>query len=145
MTYASYDDLVTRFGETKLTQLTDRAVPPARVPDRGVIEAALADATETIDGYAAGRYLTPLSPVPAPVRRWCADMAFYYLHAGTSGKISEDARKMFEDALAGLKDMAKGVIVFQAEGVPAANIPGGGSVKLDVPGRIFTPESLKGF
>ena len=83
MTYASYDDLVTRFGETKLTQLTDRATPLARVPDRGVIEAALADATETIDGYAAGRYLTPLSPVPAPVLRWCADMAVDCRHTGT--------------------------------------------------------------
>ena len=140
MTYASYDDLVTRFGETKLTQLTDRATPLARVPDRGVIEAALADATETIDGYAAGRYLTPLSPVPAPVLRWCADMAFYYLHTGT-GKVPDDVRKMFEDALA----MSKGVIVFRAEGVPAANVPGGGSIKLDAPARIFTPESLKGF
>ena len=89
-------------------------------------------------------YLTPLSPVPAPVRRWCADMALYYLYTGI-GKIPDDVRKMFEDALAGLKDMAKGVIVFQSEGVPAANIPGGGSIKLDVPGRIFTPESLKGF
>ncbi len=144
MTYASYDDLVTRFGETKLTQLTDRATPLARVPDRGVIEAALADATETIDGYAAGRYLTPLSPVPAPVLRWCADMAFYYLHTGT-GKVPDDVRKMFEDALAGLKDMSKGVIVFRAEGVPAANVPGGGSIKLDAPARVFTPESLKGF
>ena len=144
MTYASYDDLVTRFGETKLTPLTDRATPLARVPDRGVIEAALADATETIDGYAAGRYLTPLSPVPAPVLRGCADMAFYYLHTGT-GKVPDDVRKMFEDALAGLKDMSKGVIVFRAEGVPAANVPGGGSIKLDAPARIFTPESLKGF
>ena len=52
---------------------------------------------------------------------------------------------MFEDALAGLKDMAKGVIAFQAEGVPTANVPGGGSVRLEVPGRTFTPESLKGF
>lgn len=142
--YAAYDDLVTRFGETKLAQLTDRAVPPTRAPDRAVIEAALADATETIDGYAAGRYLTPLSPVPAPVRRWCADMAFYYLHTGT-GKVPDDVRKMFEDALAGLKDMAKGVIVFQSEGVPTANVPGGGNIKLDVPGRMFTPDSLKGF
>lgn len=144
MTYATYDDLVTRFGEMKLTQLTDRATPPARCPDKGVIEAALADATETIDGYAAGRYLTPLSPVPAPVCRWCADIAFYYLHTGT-GKVPDDVRKMFEDALAGLKDMAKGVIVFQAEGVLAVNVPGGGSIKLDVPGRIFTPDTLKGF
>lgn len=144
MTYAAYDDLVTRFGETKLAQLTDRATPPTRTPDKAVIEAALADATETIDGYAAGRYLTPLSPVPAPVRRWCADMALYYLYAGM-GKTPEDVRKMFEDALAGLKDMARGVIAFQSEGMPTVNVPGGGSIKLDVPGRIFTPDSLKGF
>ena len=144
MTYASYDDLVTRFGETKLAQLTCQGGTLGKIPDKSVIEAVLADATETIDGYAAGRYLTPLSPVPAPVRRWCADMAFYYLHTGT-GKVPDDVRKMFEDALAGLKDMAKGFIAFQAEGVPTANVPGGGSVRLEVPGRTFTPESLKGF
>lgn len=57
MTYASYDDLVTRFGETRLAQLTDRATPPARRPDRAVIEAALVDASEAVDGYAAARYL----------------------------------------------------------------------------------------
>ena len=74
MTYASYDDLVTRFGETKLAQLTCQGGTLGKIPDKSVIEAVLADATETIDGYAAGRYLTPLSPVPAPVRRWCADM-----------------------------------------------------------------------
>ena len=118
MTYASYDDLVTRFGETKLAQLTCQGGTLGKIPDKSVIEAVLADATETIDGYAAGRYLTPLSPVPAPVRRWCADMAFYYLHTGT-GKVPDDVRKMFEDALAGLKDMAKGVIAFRRS-VPTA-------------------------
>ncbi len=143
MTYASYDDLVTRFGEAKLTQLTDRAAPPARHPDRAVIEAALGDASEAVDGYAAARYRTPLAPVPAPVRRWCADMAFYYLHTAT--KVPDDVRKAFEDALAGLKDMARGVIVFQAEGVPTVNADASGSVRLDVPGRLFTPDSLKGF
>ena len=143
MTYASYDDLVTRFGEAKLTQLTDRAAPPARHPDRAVIEAALGDASEAVDGYAAARYRTPLAPVPAPVRRWCADMAFYYLHTAT--KVPDDVRKAFEDALAGLKDMARGVIVCQAEGVPTVNADASGSVRLDVPGRLFTPDSLKGF
>ena len=144
MTYASYDDLVTRFGEKMLVQLTCQGGTLGKVPDKAVIEAVLTDATETIDGYAAGRYVTPLSPVPAPVCRWCADMALYYLHAGT-GKVPDDVRKMFEDALAGLKDMAKGVIVFQAEGVPTVNVPGGGSVRPETPGRMFTPDSLRGF
>ena len=143
MTYATYDDLVTRFGEMKLTQLTDRATPPARCPDKAVIGAALTDATEAIEGYAAGRYRTPLDPVPAPVRRWCADMAFYYLHTAVSAP--EGVRKAFEDALAGLKDMARGVIIFQAEGVPTANTDASGGVRLDVPSRIFSPDTLKGF
>ena len=144
MTYASYDDLVTRFGEVTLAQLTCKGGALGKVPDKAVIEAALIDATETIDGYAAARYRTPLSPVPAPVRRWCADMALYYLYAGT-GKVPDAVRKAFEDALAGLKDMARGVIVFQAEGVPTVNADASGGVRLEVPGRTFTPQSLKGF
>lgn len=144
MSYASYDDLVTRFGETKLAQLTCQGGPLGRIPDKAVIEAVLTDATEMIEGYAAGRYVTPLSPVPAPVRRWCADMALYYLYAGI-GKVPEDVRKAFEDALAGLKDMARGVIVFQSEGVPTVNADASGGVRLEVPGRTFTPDSLKGF
>ena len=143
MTYATYDDLVTRFGEMKLTQLTDRSIPPARYPDKAVIGAALTDATEAIEGYAASRYRIPLDPVPAPVRRWCADMAFSYLHTAVSAP--EGVRKAFEDALAGLKDMARGVLVFQAEGVPTANTDASGGVRLDVPSRIFSPDNLKGF
>lgn len=144
MTYASYDDLVTRFGEVALAQLTRKGGTLGKDPDKTIIEAVLTDATETIDGYAAARYRTPLSPVPAPVRRWCADMALYYLYAGT-GKIPEDVRKMFEDALAGLKDMARGVILFQSEGVPTVNADASGGVRLVVPRRVFTPDSLKGF
>lgn len=143
MTYASYDDLATRFGEAKLTQLTCQGGTLGKVPDKAVIEAVLTDASETVDGYAAARYRTPLSPVPAPVRRWCADMAFYYLHTAT--RVPDDVRKAFEDALAGLKDMARGVIVFQAEGVPTVSADASGGVRLDVPGRTFTPDSLKGF
>ena len=144
MTYASYDDLVTRFGEVKLTQLTCQGGALGKIPDKAVVEVVLTDATETIDGYAAARYRTPLAPVPAPVRRWCADMALYYLHTGT-GKVPDDVRKAFEGALAGLKDMAKGVIVFQAEGVPTVNADASGTVQMDVPGRLFTPDSLRGF
>lgn len=147
MSYASHEDMILRFGETKLAQLTCRdggrnGAPDE--PDQSRIEAALSDASETIEGYAAGRYRVPLSPVPAPVRRWCADMAMYYLYAAT-GKVPEDVRKAFEDALAGLKDMAKGVIMFQCEGVVTEEVSASGDIMMDVPSRIFTADSLKGF
>ena len=142
MTYATYDDLVwiscRGYGSVgKLCEL--HLTKPGH---KAVIGAALTDATEAIEGYAASRYRIPLDPVPAPVRRWCADMAFYYLHTAVSAP--EGVRKAFEDALAGLKDMARGVIVFQAEGVPTANTDASGGVLLDVPSRIISPDNHKG-
>ena len=68
----------------------------------------------------------------------------YYLYAAT-GKVPEDVRKAFEDALAGLKDMAKGVIMFQCEGVVTEEVSASGDIMMDVPSRIFTADSLKGF
>lgn len=141
--YASIDDMLLRFGEAKLTQLTDRVTPPARQPDPAVIGAALEDATQMVDGYAAARYVTPLCPVPAPVRRWCLDIAYYYLH--NSGPVPEDVRKGFESALAGLKDMGKGVIVFAAEGLASAELSAAGDIQLDAPERVFTADSMRGF
>ena len=144
MTYATAEDLVTRFGEVTLAQLTDRGELPDGKPDEAVLTAVLTDATETIDGYAAARYRTPLSPVPAPVRRWCADMAVYYLYVAT-GNVPDDVRKAFEDAMTGLKDMSKGLITFQCEGVVAESAPSSGDILVSVPPRMFTPGSLKGF
>ena len=142
--YATFDDMLLRFGEEKLTQLTDRAMPPSGQPDRDVVEAALKDATELVDGYAAARYRTPLSPVPAPVLRWCADIAFYYLHAALPS-VSQEVRKAYEDALAGLKVMGKGVIIFQAEGLPSEEVSATGDIRLESPPRVFTADSMKGF
>lgn len=139
MPYATFDDLLVRFGETALAQLSDRERQAE--PDLAVIGAALADASELIDGYAAARYRTPLHPVPAPVRRWCADIAYYYLHGDS---YTETVRKAYEDAMAGLKSMASGVIVFQAEGVPTENTANGG-VRYDAPDRVFTGGSMEGF
>ena len=144
MTYATADDLATRFGDMVLAQLTSRGDPSADKPDETVLNAVLVDATETIDGYAAARYRTPLSPVPAPVRRWCADMAVYYLYVAT-GNVPDDVRKAFEDAMSGLKDMSKGLITFQCEGVVAESAPSSGDILVSVPPRMFTPGSLKGF
>lgn len=143
MSYATLDDMVTRFGAETLLQLTQRDAAQAAF-DAAVVQAALDDATDLVDGYAAGRYAVPLTPVPAPVRRWCADIARYYLCSAEMGA-TDDIRKTFEDAIHGLVDMKKGVVVFQAEGVSTPEKQVDGSVAFTGPQRVFTADTLKGF
>lgn len=137
--YATLDDMRLRFGERELIELSD---PEAQATlNEAAVTAALTDAADLIDSYVAGRYRVPLMPVPAPVRRWCADIARFYLDTLRS---NETIRKAYEDALAGLKDVARGMVVFQAEG---AVTPESGSVQVADGGarRVFTQNSLRGF
>ena len=143
MAYTDYAEMLLRFGETKLMQLTDRETPKMGKPVISIIEDAIRAAAELIDGYAAVKYRVPFNPVPAPVRAWCQDIAFYRLHTSPLAE-KEDVRRKYDDAIAGLKDMAKGLITFQAEGIPSANAPSGG-IRLEGPERIFTPDTLKGY
>lgn len=144
MTYATEEDMRVRFGEATLAQLCPPDLPDPGGPEGDAapsLAAALADATELIDSYAAARYAVPLDPVPAPVRRWCADIARWYLDRA---RTDEAIRKAYEDAIAGLKDMARGVIVFQAAGIPSRDTVQG-QVAMSGPERLFSVESLKGF
>lgn len=73
--YASVADLVARFTEEQLVQLSDRS--GAGVVDDAVVEQAIADASAVVDGYLAGRYADqlPLSPVPSVVVSYVCDLA----------------------------------------------------------------------
>lgn len=160
MTYATEEDMRIRFGEETLAQLCPPDLPDpggpegaAAVAPKGLTDgdsrdeggqslaAALADATELIDSYAAARYRVPLEPVPAPVRRWCADIARWFLDRA---RTDEAIRKAYEDAIAGLKDMARGVIVFQCQGIASEDTPNG-QVAMSGPKRMFSMQSMKGY
>lgn len=73
MSYASQADMVLRFGEAELIQLTDHAGIGAL--DAEVLAQALADAAAVIDGYLAGRYSVPLSTLPPILVGYACDMA----------------------------------------------------------------------
>ena len=143
VSYASYEEMLARFGRLELLQVTDLGEAPLADPDADVVTAALADSSETVNGYVAGRYALPLSPVPDPVRRWTCDIARYFLHRDTA---PERVRKAYEDALAALKDVSRGVITLQADGLstPEAAVSGG-HVQTAGPDRMFTAGGLKGF
>lgn len=140
MAYATLQDLIDRFGEEELIQLTDRADPPAEAVDATTVERALADAGHLIDGYVAGRYALPMDPVPDLVKRLACDLARYLLHTHAATEVVKDNHR---DALRALADIAAGRITLQAAGIsaPAA----GDAVQASAPERIFTRDSLGGF
>lgn len=143
MTYATQQDLIDRFGETELLQLTDRQNMPPSVIDAVVVGRALNDADGLINSYLGKVYRMPLSVVPTVLVKRASDIARYHLHGEAAPK-DGDVYRNYRDAVDWLKDVAKGLVTIDAEGVtPAAS--GGGSVKASAPGRVFTRDTMRGY
>lgn len=104
MSYVTGIDLRKRVSETKLTQLTDYRADGAT--DEAIIVAALSYASATIDSYAGGRYTLPLT-VSEQVKDLCITLTIYKLHDGRQ-TMPDQVRRSYEDAIAFLKDVAKG-------------------------------------
>lgn len=142
MTYATKQDLVDRFGERELLQLTDRTNVPPSVVDDVVVGKALADADAMIAGYVGKPYQLPLSVVPPVLTKIGADLARYYLHGEAADKDSVVTRN-FNLALAWLKDVARGVVSIDANGEVPAQV-GGGAIRANPSTRVFRRGTLEG-
>ncbi len=126
MAYATLQDMIDRFGETELAQLSDRTNAAASI-DTAVIDAKLPDADAEIDGYLVQRYTLPLASVPPVLKRIATDLARYHLYDDRS---TEQVTKRYDDAIAFLKDVAKGVAGIGVD-------PGG-----DPPGESASPDYI---
>lgn len=141
MTYATQQDLIERFGEQELIQLTDRVNIPVSTIDDVVVTRALTDASAFADGYLKKVMALPLNVVPPVLTKNIADIARYYLHGKSADKDSAVTRA-YNEAVAFLRDVARGTVELTDGGeVPAA--AGGGSVQATAPDRVFTRDSLR--
>lgn len=108
MAYAVTADMVARFGELDVIQLTDRNQDG--LIDEDVAAVALADATAEIDAY-LGRFKRPFADVPPILKRLCCDIARYRLTAANGVLITEEIRNRYKiDVLDLLRAMAKGEV-----------------------------------
>tara|TARA_R100001129_G_scaffold173048_1_gene144165 strand:+ start:341 stop:772 length:432 start_codon:yes stop_codon:yes gene_type:complete len=142
LTYVTQQQLIDRFGEKELIQLTDRVNRPATTIDDTVVDGAIADAVALVDGYVGKVYKLPVSPVPTVLTRMSADIARYYLH-GKSADKDGPVHRAYLEAVAWLKDVSKGLVSIDADGVVSAPA-GGGSIRAKTGDRVFTRDSLKG-
>jgi len=101
MNYCTKQDLIDRFGENELVQLTDRI--GTGLIDDAVINQAIADAAAEIDNYIV-KYL-PLSAVPAGLVRIACDIARFYLY---DDAVIDIVEKRYDGARHFLEMVAKG-------------------------------------
>ena len=140
--YASLSDMTARYGEQLLIGLTDRGAVATGEIDEALVTKALADATETIDGYlrAAG-YVTPLAAVPGNIADLCQSIAIWKLYVTEAPeKITTDYR----DAVRALEAISKGVIKLAVAGVEPAST-GSSGVQVTDRERPLTEATMKGF
>jgi len=106
--YCTKADLVERYGNDELIQLTDRAVPPSGVIDDAVVDRACTDATAIVDSYVRSSYVVPLSLVNiAVVKPWACMLARWLLHEDAH---PEHVKYRYEAAIKGLRDIATGKV-----------------------------------
>jgi phage gp36-like protein len=127
MPYVTQQNLVDRFGEAELIQLTDRENTGAI--DAVVLTQAIADAGAEIDGYLAGRYQLPLASTPSILVLYAGDVARYRLYDDGA---TEEVRKRYEDVIKFLRLAAEGKVRLGAD-EPA---PTGGA-QMESGGRVF--------
>jgi phage gp36-like protein len=140
MSYASLTDLIARAGDAEIRQIADR--DRDGIADQAVVDAALVDADNLINGYVGVKYDVPLVSVPDLVRTWAVSVARYILHRnGAPENVAQD----YKDAIAALKDVAGGRIALPVAtgGTPVATT--GNQVMSGGPDDVFTAERLRGW
>lgn len=105
MPYATQAQMVDRFGEPELIQLTDRAGITGAIVG-AVLDAALLDADEEIDSYLRSvRTLPLMAPIPERLVRVACDLARYHLY---DDHAPEGVRTRYQDGIRWLRDVAVG-------------------------------------
>lgn len=132
--YATRQDMIDRFGEPEIRQLTDRRDPPAGAIDDAVLTEALEDADGMLDSYLAGRYTLPLADVPKILKRYACDITRFFLWKDNAG---DTVRRAYEDAEKFLKAVAAGTVSLglDADNQPVAVDAGG--VSFEESRRVF--------
>lgn len=139
MTYATQADMVKRFGEREVIALAER-VYQAGI-DATVLAGALAEADAEIDAHLAGRYTTPLAPVPSLLVGVACDIARYRL-CGGNVTTTEEIRTRYKDATKLLEKIAEGKMTLG--GMPSGGTPAPTSetIRFTSAGTVFGRDSL---
>ncbi|RJX32332.1 MAG: DUF1320 domain-containing protein [Oxalobacter sp.] len=98
-----------------------------------VIETAIADANSVVNGYLAGRYKLPITPVPLSVQRFAGDIARYMIY---DDQATDTIQKRYDAAIKVLGDISRGVVNLGDQS-SAQPTPTGGAVRIESGGSVW--------
>jgi phage gp36-like protein len=131
MAYNTKQNMIDRYGEEELIQLTDRTRDG--VINDAVLNQAINDAAAEIDGYLAGRYQLPLAVTPPILIVYACDMTRYRLYADAA---TEQVDKRYQDAVKFLRFAADGKVQLGPTADGSKPTPAGGA-QMESGGRIW--------
>jgi len=132
MPYCTKQNLIDRYSESELIQLTDRAAQG--VIDDTVLDRCIADADGEIDGYLSPKYGAPLAVVPKAIERIACAITRYYLY---DDNVTDQVATLYKDAIAFLKGVANGTISIGIDAVGAKPTKSSNTVQMESGGREF--------
>ena len=110
MRYCSRDDIGRAIPELTLVQLSNDD-PAAEQPNDNVIEDAVRQAEELVDGYLRGRYDLPLNPVPTVLRDAVVYLARHWLYQRRpEGALPDAVKDSRKDTIKLLESIRDGVV-----------------------------------
>ena len=140
--YATKAQMVERFGEQELIELTDRDGSTGAIVDE-VLDAALADAAADIDGYLGGRYPLPLAVVPRVLNRHACDLARYYLYDNRL-EDSHPAARRYNASIRLLEQVSKGTVQLGLD-AQGETLETHDQAEMQSQPSVFSREQSKGF
>ena len=105
MSYLTYQDLVTAFGENEVLNITDR--DRDGLSDDDVVADGIAFANDHVNGYLRERYTVPLLNPPANLVGFCCDFARYRFY---QDQPTELVQERYNVGCFWLKDVARGLV-----------------------------------
>ena len=167
MTYATATELLERFDANEIAQRADRGVPRlitpqlmkdvaagaslvSYTPDEqaraaealAIVERALQDADDTINGYISARYTLPLQVVPGVLNRVACELARYFLF---DDQVTEVIKERYTASVKWLAEVAKGTVSLGADAGTGEQAVSSSSAELETSGRVWRREDSRSF
>ena len=138
MPYITQQDMVNRYSEQSLIELTDRVTPYTGEIVTSILDEAIEDADALIDSFISVRYDLPLSETPRVLIGHAAAIAYYKLHRG---RYPDEIRTAYEDAIKFLNMVSKGEILLDVAGSQPQSAPA--DARVEGPDRTFSRKNLE--